>query len=128
MSTGPVKKGNFKHTGDLYDCHGCGAHCNMCRYREAAQKVLTKKELPVDEDAPKSPRTIRKLKKKAEELEAKELAIDERKAQNDENCDKFAKKFGLLKKANVLMFYGRSNDAFDEIAKAAAIIKEQWED
>ena len=39
----------------------------------------------------------------------------------------FAKKFGLLKKANVLMFYGRSNDAFDEIAKAAAIVKTQWE-
>jgi hypothetical protein len=39
----------------------------------------------------------------------------------------FAKKFGLLKKANVLMFYGRSNDAFDEIAKAADIIKKQWE-
>jgi len=25
------------------------------------------------------------------------------------------------------MFYGRSNDAFDTIAKAADIIKKQWE-
>jgi len=53
--------------------------------------------------------------------------IAARKERNDENCDYFAKKFGLLKKANVLMFYGRSNDAFDEIAKAAQIVKTQWE-
>ena len=37
----------------------------------------------------------------------------------DEN---FTKKFGLLKKACVLYFYGRYNDAFDEVAKAAKII------
>lgn len=40
----------------------------------------------------------------------------------DEN---FCKKFGLLKKASVLLFYGRENDAFNEIAKAVNIIKEQ---
>jgi hypothetical protein len=34
----------------------------------------------------------------------------------------YTKKFGLLKKACVLKFYGRMNDAFDEIAKAAKII------
>jgi len=31
----------------------------------------------------------------------------------------------LLKKASVLSFYGRGNEAFNEIAKAVAIIKEQ---
>ena len=31
-------------------------------------------------------------------------------------------KFGLLKKACVLYFYGRFNDSFDEVAKAAKII------
>jgi hypothetical protein len=31
-----LSKGNFKHAGDLYDCRGCGAHCNMCRYKQAA--------------------------------------------------------------------------------------------
>ena len=31
----------------------------------------------------------------------------------------FAKKFGILKKASDLLFYGRANDAFDEVAKAA---------
>ena len=39
----------------------------------------------------------------------------------------FAKKFCILKKASVLLFYGRANDAFDEIAKAAQIIKNQKE-
>lgn len=36
--------------------------------------------------------------------------------------DNYTRKFGLLKKACVLFFYGRYNDAFDEIAKAAKII------
>ena len=39
--------------------------------------------------------------------------------------DNYCKKFGLLKKASVLSFYGRSNEAFNEIAKAVAILKEQ---
>lgn len=33
-------------------------------------------------------------------------------------------KFGHLKKACVLFFYGRYNDSFDEVAKAARIIQE----
>lgn len=36
-------------------------------------------------------------------------------------------KFGLLKKACVLFFYGRYNDAFDEVAKAAKIVQDQRE-
>ena len=38
--------------------------------------------------------------------------------------DNYCKKFGLLKKASVLSFYGRENEAFNEIAKAVSIIKE----
>lgn len=34
----------------------------------------------------------------------------------------YTKKFGILKKSCVLFFYGRFNDAFDEIAKAVKII------
>jgi hypothetical protein len=34
----------------------------------------------------------------------------------------YTKKFGYFKKACVLYFYGRFNDSFDEIAKAAKII------
>lgn len=32
--------------------------------------------------------------------------------------DNYCKKFGLLKKASVLRYYGRENEAFNEIAKA----------
>lgn len=32
--------------------------------------------------------------------------------------DNYCKKFGLLKKASVLSYYGRENEAFNEIAKA----------
>lgn len=42
----------------------------------------------------------------------------------DEN---YTLKFGHLKKACVLYFYGRCNDAFDEVAKAAEIIQKQRE-
>lgn len=99
-------KGNFKFAGDLYDCRGCGTHCNMCLYRAANANAL---------------------KENKHKAKIKPEKIEDRKKINDENCNMFAKKFGLLKKANVLMFYGRSNDAFDEIAKAADIIKKQWE-
>ena len=36
----------------------------------------------------------------------------------------YTKKFGLFKKACVLFFYGRYNDAFEEIAKAVKIIQD----
>jgi heterodisulfide reductase subunit A-like polyferredoxin len=42
-STGRLNKGNFKHAGDLYDCQGCGAHCNMCRYKQASANELKHK-------------------------------------------------------------------------------------
>lgn len=35
--------------------------------------------------------------------------------------DNYFKKFGMLKKAAVLLFHNRENDAFDEIAKAVKI-------
>lgn len=39
----------------------------------------------------------------------------------------FTIKFGLLKKACVLFFYGRYNDSFEQVAKAAKIIQDQRE-
>ena len=47
------------------------------------------------------------------------------KEMNNAKANQFAQKFGILKKASVLLFYGRANDAFDEVAKAAQIIKDQ---
>ena len=40
---------------------------------------------------------------------------------------KYTRKFGLLKKACVLFFYGRYNDAFEIVAEAAHIIQEDKE-
>jgi hypothetical protein len=56
-----------------------------------------------------------------------EEKIQEKKKEVDSQCDLFAKKFGILKKASVLLFYGRANNAFEEIAKACQIIKNQKE-
>ncbi len=59
------------------------------------------------------------VKKERDEMSTvrKELDLD----------NKYTKKFGLLKKACVLLFYGRVNDSFDVIAKAASIIQEDKE-
>lgn len=38
--------------------------------------------------------------------------------------DNYCKKFGMLKKASILAYYGRENEAFNEIAKAVQIVKE----
>lgn len=103
IDTRKKRAGIFKPGGELYDCQGCGQRCNLCKYKAANEKVL-KFTVQLDEER-----------------------IAERKKENDKSCEFYAKKFGLLKKASVLMFYGRSNDAFDEIAKAAQIIKDQWE-
>ena len=51
--------------------------------------------------------------------------IDQRKIDNDRSLNNYIIKFGILKKASVLLFFERVNDAFDEIAKAAEIIKSQ---
>jgi hypothetical protein len=43
------------------------------------------------------------------------------KEENLDIDDQYFVKFGLLKKATVLLYYERVNDAFDEIAKAVEI-------
>jgi len=68
---------------------------------------------------------LRKLLKSTEDpnltIYFKEMKEVQKKLNIDDN---YCKKFGLLKKASVLSFYGRQNEAFNEIAKAVAIIKE----
>lgn len=91
------------YTGPLYDCGGC-SRCNLCKYKLMSQQLMNR---------PKS--AVRSER------------IDERKKEIDKNDRQFFQKFGMLKKASVLLFYGRVNDSFDEIAKAAQIIKEQKE-
>jgi hypothetical protein len=66
------------------------------------------------------------LMKSIEKREPSELRKDHsemKEVMSQLNLDNnFTIKFGLLKKACVLFFYGRYNDSFDEIAKAAKII------
>jgi hypothetical protein len=56
---------------------------------------------------------------KEHNIEKREMSLIRKDMDLDNN---FTKKFGLFKKACVLFFYGRFNDAFDEAAKAAKII------
>jgi hypothetical protein len=120
----------FKPSGGLFDCIGCnsksgkhiGGPCNLCRYKEMAKtqcdKFVDKKRM---ESLRKSmdKRVSKDEREDTEELHkiAKLLDLD----------NNFTIKFGLLKKACVLFFYGRFNDAFDEVAKAAKIIQDQRE-
>ena len=106
----PAKR--FVNAGDLHDCVGCGTHCNMCSYKKLAQET-------VDSMAAK-------LAKKSLARQDKDK-VNERKRANDQAREDFAKKFGHLKKASVLVYYGRANDAFEEIAKAAKIIQKEAE-
>ena len=104
-------KNDFVNTGDLHGCVGCGnGNCNMCRYKKLAQET---------NDA-----MAAQLAKKSFAKFDKDK-INDKKKSNDKIRENFAKKFGILKKASVLLFYGRANDAFEEIAKAAKIIQDE---
>lgn len=76
-----------------------------------------------------------KRMKKAENKNTTEFIDEMREIKKKLNLDekfryggeKYFEKFGILKKATVLLFYERENDAFDEIAKAVEMVKEQKE-
>ena len=115
----------FKPAGALFDCVGCsqksgkhiGGPCNLCRYKEMA-----------DEESKKFTDKKRKnsLMKSIERRETSEVRGDRKEMKQIMEAldldNNYTKKFGFLKKACVLFFYGRFNDAFDEIAKAVKII------
>jgi len=110
----------FIPASNLVDCNSACTKCNMCKYKglmiqqENTRKVKNQKQKVID--------TI-KRQDHAEEVKYREdMKEIQNKLQVDEN---FCKKFGLLKKAAVLFYYGRENDAFDEIAKAAEIVAQQ---
>lgn len=87
----------FVNAGDLHECAGCG-RCNMCAYRRLAQETVES--------------MAAKLKKKNFAQMDKDK-VAERKQANDLTRDNYAKKFGILKKASVLLYYDRANDAFE---------------
>lgn len=73
----------------------------------------------------KLPQKKAKDHEEEEEFAEKEAEKVQNRKDNEESMKLFKTKFGILKKASVLSFYGRYNDAFDEIAKAANIVKSQ---
>lgn len=105
----PAKR--FVNAGDLYDCRGCG-RCNMCAYKNLARDKVAA--------------MARKVPPKGSAVENRDRVAARQRA-NAQAREDFAKKFGHLKKASVLVHYGRANDAFDEIAKAAKIIQREAE-
>lgn len=94
----------FKISGPFFECQGCNGKCNMCKYKHEGAALQNKQR-----EQSKARRSTSRYKK----LESKYL-VDE---------ESFKKKFGLLKKACVLFFYGRYGDAFDQIADAAEIVR-----
>jgi hypothetical protein len=66
------------------------------------------------------------MMERAEDQETKDYIEEMRKVKAEMKLDdNYFKKFGMLKKAAVLLFYERENEAMDEIAKAVEIAKEQ---
>lgn len=115
----------FKPAGALFDCFGClqksgqrlGGPCNLCRYKEMAGKSSEKF------NDKKRKHSLMKSIEKREPSEMRKDHTEMKEVMTQLNLDNnFTIKFGLLKKACVLFFYGRYNDSFDEIAKAAKII------
>lgn len=87
-------------TGDFKECPGC-SRCIQCRYKDKARRVT---------DA----YAERVLNRRETNLDG----IKRRQTENEEKTEEFYKKFGHLKKACVLLHYGRANDAFLEICLA----------
>ena len=120
----------FKPSGPLHECSGCnsksskhiGGPCNLCRYKEMAN--ISSAKFSDKGKAEKFRRSLSKRETRDEKEDQKEMNQIMKLLDLDNN---FTIKFGLLKKACVLFFYGRYNDAFDEVAKSAKIIQDQRE-
>lgn len=95
---------DFTFSGGLKGCQGCGNRCNLCQFNSKA-KEMENKFTSMKTTAAINP----------DKVAEKNAAIKE----NDEI---FKKKFGMLKKASVLLQYDRPIDAFDEIKVACKII------
>lgn len=96
----------FKYSGPLNPCDSC-SRCNYCQYKQLAKEknegiTTMKTSMAISAD-----RVIDKVD------------------QNKKDTNNFATKFGILKKASVLMFYERPNDCFDALVPAIKIIQEQ---
>ncbi len=107
-------KDKFKPASYLKECLGC-LNCNYCNFRR--KNFVLKKE----EQVALNEKYLKQMKK-AEDPETTKYIDDMRELKKKLNLDdNYFKKFGMLKKANALLYYGRENEALDEIAKAVEI-------
>ena len=94
----------------------------MCRYKDMARRSSEKFNNKQRKNSLMKKMARRESKEAKEDKKEMHEIMDELKLD-----DNYTKKFGLLKKACVLFFYGRYGDAFEQIANAAEIIKNQRE-
>lgn len=121
----------FIPTGRIYDCKGgCFAvyKCNMCKYKSMAGTLIT----ALDHDPGVNPaeqrmkQRCRSAMQRAEPNETTNYLKEMETIKQDLKLDEhYCQKFGLLKKASILAFYGREKDAKYEISRAATIVAQQ---
>jgi len=105
-------KDKFKPASSLQECYGCDK-CNYC--------IFKKRNVSKEDQAALNERYLKQMKK-AEDPETIKYIDEMRELKKKLNLDdNYFKKFGMLKKANALLYYGRENEALDEIAKAVEI-------
>eukprot|EP00353_Schmidingerella_taraikaensis_P001048 CAMPEP_0185596582 /NCGR_PEP_ID=MMETSP0434-20130131/80836_1 /TAXON_ID=626734 ORGANISM="Favella taraikaensis, Strain Fe Narragansett Bay" /NCGR_SAMPLE_ID=MMETSP0434 /ASSEMBLY_ACC=CAM_ASM_000379 /LENGTH=438 /DNA_ID=CAMNT_0028225103 /DNA_START=2099 /DNA_END=3415 /DNA_ORIENTATION=- len=118
----------FIPTGRIYDCKG-GCYsvykCNMCKYKQMAGTLIT----DLDHKPKFNPAEERMKKRcyagmqRAEASETKNYIKEMDTIKKELKLDElYCKKFGLLKKASILAYYGREKDAKHTVATAATIV------
>ena len=108
--------------------------CNMCHYRkqntlpdpnkQRTMNAKMSKQREKYEDVSVT-RFITEMRDIGKELMQAEDAEDGQEKKKKKVDDNYYVKFGHLKKAAVLKFYGRNNDAYEAIIQAAKIVRNQ---
>lgn len=107
-------KNDFIPASTLKDCKGC-LNCNFCRFKQQNAVLKPEEQKKINEK-------YQAQMKKREDPETVKYVDEMRELKKKMSLDdNYFKKFGLLKKAAVLLYYERDNEAMDTIAKAVAI-------
>lgn len=108
-------KGAFKPPSTLSDCTGCHG-CQYCKFRQKNQVLSGDAQKALND---KYAKVMRKAEDKNTTTYIDEMRDLTKKLNLDDN---YCKKFGMLKKAAVLLHYERENDALEEVSKAVKIV------
>lgn len=123
-------KTQFKPASYMKDCKGCH-NCNFCRFKHttdarSAEVLADKNQRKYRETMQKKAEEEGKGTTKKPKPDFTTTYIEEMRNLKKEMDldDNYFKKFGMLKKAAVLLFYERENEAMDEVSKAVEIAKQ----